>query len=98
MMNETITRTQCPRCGRLFGGGSQLCGACNHTLRAREAADEAKDRRTQDLVLGTMCLGLGAAVTFLTYQAASISGGVYVIAIGPMLFGARRLWRAIAAG
>jgi hypothetical protein len=58
---------------------------------------ERRSRKNRDLVLGSVLLGLGLLITLVTYDSASQSGGTYVIAYGPMVVGAIRLFRGLAA-
>lgn len=58
---------------------------------------ERRSRKNHDLVLGSVLLGLGLLITLVTYDSASTSGGTYVIAYGPMVVGAIRLFRGLAA-
>src|SRR5262245_23287938 len=51
-----------------------------------------------DLVIAGVCvMGLGLAVTAITYSAASESGGTYLIASGPIIFGLSLIVRGLAA-
>ncbi|HEY5946079.1 MAG TPA: hypothetical protein VIV40_11340 [Kofleriaceae bacterium] len=65
------------------------------TRRLIEA--ERRAAKTRDLTIGSILLGLGLLITLVTYDSASRSGGTYVIAYGPMIFGAIRLFRGLAA-
>jgi hypothetical protein len=58
---------------------------------------ERRSRRNSDLVIGALLLGLGLIVTLATYSSASQSGGTYVVAYGPMIFGAIRIFRGLAS-
>ena len=58
---------------------------------------ERRAAKTRDLTLGSILLGLGLLITLATYDSASRSGGTYVIAYGPMIVGAIRLFRGLAA-
>jgi hypothetical protein len=60
------------------------------------AASERRARKSKDLVIGGLLLTLGIIVTAGTYGSASESGGTYVIAYGPIIFGVIRLIRGLA--
>ena len=58
------------------------------------------DRRaakSKNIVLGLILLVVGTIVTVATYDSASRQGGTYIIAWGPMVFGAIRLIKGLAA-
>ncbi|HEX5058420.1 MAG TPA: hypothetical protein VFV99_03625 [Kofleriaceae bacterium] len=58
---------------------------------------ERRAAKTRDLTIGGILLGLGLAITLITYDSASQSGGTYVVAYGPMIVGAIRLFKGLAA-
>ena len=58
---------------------------------------ERRAAKTRDLTIGGILLGLGLLITLGTYDSASQSGGTYVIAYGPMIVGAIRLFKGLAA-
>jgi hypothetical protein len=58
---------------------------------------ERRSAKSRDLTIGGILLGLGLAITLITYDSASQSGGTYVIAYGPMIVGAIRLFKGLAA-
>ena len=60
------------------------------------AASERRSRKSRDIAIGAVLLTLGLLVTAGTYGSASESGGTYVIAYGPMIFGVIRLIRGLA--
>jgi uncharacterized membrane protein YiaA len=51
---------------------------------------------TSDIIIGGLLLAVGLIVTVATHDHASREGGTYVIAYGPMIFGAIRLFRGLA--
>lgn len=57
---------------------------------------ERRSRRNGDLVIGGLLFGLGLLITVGTYGSASESGGTYVVAYGPMIVGAIRIFRGLA--
>jgi len=57
---------------------------------------ERRSRKTADLAFGSILFAVGLLITMFTYDAASQSGGTYVIAYGPMLVGAIRIIRGLA--
>jgi uncharacterized membrane protein YiaA len=63
------------------------------------AESERKSRKQTDIVFGSILLGIGLLITLGTYDAAasSSSGGTYIIAYGPMIVGAIRLFRGLAS-
>jgi hypothetical protein len=67
------------------------------TRRMIEA--ERRAAKTRDLTVGGVLLALGLIITLATYESAASSagGGTYIIAYGPMIYGAIRLFRGLAA-
>jgi hypothetical protein len=61
------------------------------------AQAERRAAKTRDLTFGGILLGLGLLITLGTYDSASRAGGTYIIAYGPMIVGAIRLFRGLAA-
>jgi uncharacterized membrane protein YiaA len=63
------------------------------------AESERKSRKQTDIVFGSILLAVGVLITLGTYDAAasSSSGGTYIIAYGPMIVGAIRLFRGLAS-
>jgi hypothetical protein len=61
------------------------------------AESEARSRKQSDLMWGAILLGVGLLITLVTYDSASREGGTYVIAYGPMIVGAIRLFRGLAS-
>ena len=60
-----------------------------------EVAESAPDRRLNDKGVGVALIVGGLALTVLTYMYSSRSGGgTYVVAWGPIVFGAYRLLRS----
>ncbi|MEZ4370053.1 MAG: hypothetical protein R3B07_04480 [Polyangiaceae bacterium] len=53
-------------------------------------------RKNSDVTIGIILLAIGLFLTVVTYTAASASGGVYIIATGPIAFGAVRLIRGLS--
>ena len=58
---------------------------------------ERRSRKQADLLWGAILLGLGLVITMVTYDSASREGGTYVVAYGPMIVGAIRLFRGLAS-
>ena len=65
------------------------------TRRMIEAQRQAA--RSRDLLVGGVCLFVGLAITGVTYGDASRAGGTYIVAYGPMIYGAVRLLRGLFA-
>jgi hypothetical protein len=61
---------------------------------AMEEAD-TRARRQRDLTVGALWFGGGALLTVMTFASASESGGHYVLAWGPMIYGGIRLLKAL---
>jgi uncharacterized membrane protein len=51
---------------------------------------------TGDIVLGIILIVIGIAITVITHDHASQQGGTYIVAYGPIVFGAIRLFRGLA--
>jgi len=47
-----------------------------------------------DIVIGGLLVVLGVVITVVTYQDAS-GGGTYIVAWGPVVYGAARLFRGL---
>ena len=60
------------------------------------AVAERRDRKQRDVVIGGLLLVVGVLVTAGTYGGASESGGTYIVAYGPIIFGGFRLFRGLA--
>ncbi|MBK9036764.1 MAG: hypothetical protein IPL61_36865 [Myxococcales bacterium] len=60
------------------------------------AYDHAERRRAAvtNLVLGAFLCGVGTLVTIVTYDGAA-GGGTYIVAWGPMVFGAIRFFKGL---
>jgi uncharacterized membrane protein YiaA len=62
---------------------------------AVEAA-ERRHKASRNILVGGIMLGVGLLVTIGTYGSASTSSdGTYIVAYGPMIFGAIRLFRGL---
>jgi hypothetical protein len=62
-----------------------------------DAAPRAAMRRVNvDAVLSAALIAVGLFITVLTFASSSRSGGVHVVAFGPVLYGFFRLFRAPA--
>jgi hypothetical protein len=65
------------------------------------AFDQYKDRQpgrsgTPDVVIGLILIVVGIVITAVTYDSASREGGTYIVAYGPIIFGAIRLFKGLA--
>jgi hypothetical protein len=58
---------------------------------------ERRSKKNRDITLGLILLVVGILVTFFTYDSASREGGTYIVAWGPMVFGAIRLFKGLAS-
>jgi hypothetical protein len=58
---------------------------------------ERRAARSKNITLGLILLVVGIVVTAATYDSASRQGGTYIIAWGPMVFGAIRLFKGLAS-
>ena len=66
-------------------------------FHARElAAAERRRSGVANLAIGAALFGVGLLVTVGTYGSASSSGGTYIVAWGPMVFGVIRIVRGLA--
>ncbi|MBA3457129.1 MAG: hypothetical protein H0T42_28860 [Deltaproteobacteria bacterium] len=57
--------------------------------------DEKRSKAKADLVMGSLLLAGGLLISMLTHDSASQSGGTYIVAWGPMLYGVIRLIRGL---
>jgi hypothetical protein len=57
---------------------------------------ERRAAKQRDVTYGAILLGLGLLITLGTYGSASQGGGTYIVAYGPMIYGAIRLFRGLA--
>lgn len=57
---------------------------------------ERRAAKARNIVIGLVLLGIGIVVTAVTYGSASRGGGTYIVAWGPMVFGAIRLFKGLA--
>lgn len=65
---------------------------------AQSLADtERRTQKTNDIVFGSLLLGVGLIITMATYGSVSESGGTYIVAYGPMIVGAIKLFRGLAS-
>lgn len=99
MLCAMATR-RCPRCKLINPRGTAVCD-CGWSFvdeemseprllddrREGEARSELRSRGINQLLLGGLLLLAGIGVTMATYDNASVSGGTYVIAYGPIVFG-----------
>jgi hypothetical protein len=58
---------------------------------------ERRAKKSRDITLGAILLVIGIIVTAATYDSASREGGTYIVAWGPMVYGAIRLIKGLAA-
>jgi hypothetical protein len=70
--------------------------------RAKEMLSQTSEKAAQlvkhydtQMAIGGLSFFVGLFVTLLTYSQAKISGGIYIIAWGAILFGALRFFKAI---
>lgn len=49
-----------------------------------------------DIALGLVLIVIGILITAVTYGSASSSGGTYIVAYGPIIFGVIKLFRGLA--
>ena len=59
---------------------------------------ERQAARSRNITIGLIMLVIGIIITAVTYDSASSSpnGGTYIVAWGPMVFGAIRLFKGLA--
>ena len=57
---------------------------------------ERRAAKSRNIAIGLVLLVIGIIVTAVTYDSASREGGTYIIAWGPMVFGAIRLFKGLA--
>ena len=69
-----------------------------HLSKDREAEEDRRSRASRQIVTGGIFLGLGLILTVATFGAAASSptGGTYIIAYGPMIYGGITLLRGVA--
>jgi len=60
------------------------------------AAAERRSRNQHSIIIGAILMTVGILITAATYGSASESGGTYIIAYGPIIFGAIRIIRGLA--
>ncbi len=58
---------------------------------------ERRAKKSRDITVGAILLVVGILVTAFTYDSASREGGTYIVAWGPMVFGAIRLFKGLAS-
>lgn len=64
---------------------------------AQPMEGERSAQKHKDIVFGLLLLVVGVVITAVTYDSASQAGGTYVVAYGPIIVGAIRLIRGLAA-
>jgi hypothetical protein len=57
---------------------------------------ERRAAKSKNITFGALLLVAGIIVTAVTYDSASQSGGTYIVAWGPMVYGAIRLFKGLA--
>jgi len=57
--------------------------------------EERRAAGSKDIVIGVLLLAVGLVITAATYSSASREGGTYVVAYGPVIFGAVRIFRGL---
>ena len=57
--------------------------------------EERSAAATKDIVIGLLLLVVGLVITAATYSSAAREGGTYVVAYGPVIFGAIRIFRGL---
>ena len=72
-------------------------GPSGEAFAASIYEQERRDKKSRDIALGAILLVVGILVTAFTYDSASQQGGTYIIAWGPMVFGAIRLFKGLAS-
>jgi hypothetical protein len=81
-------------CGWSFVDGAMA--APSPGLRAREDHDARRARGRSQIGVGVLLLAVGVVITAVTYGSASTpSGGTYIIAYGPIVFGVIRIVRGV---
>jgi hypothetical protein len=99
---------RCPRCKLINPGTTATCD-CGWSFVeekmtaprnvARQSEDELereqRSRGARQLGLGALFLLAGIVITAVTYGGASQSGGTYVIAYGPIVYGIYSIIRGI---
>jgi hypothetical protein len=58
---------------------------------------ERRSARSHNILVGMILLVVGIIITAATYDSASRQGGTYIIAWGPMVYGAIRLFKGLAS-
>ena len=58
---------------------------------------ERRAAKSKNITFGLILVVVGIIVTAVTYDSASRQGGTYIIAWGPMVFGAIRLFKGLAS-
>jgi len=69
-----------------------------HLSNDRESEEDRRSQASRQIVTGAIFLGVGLILTVATFGAAasSPSGGTYILAYGPMIYGAITLFRGVA--
>jgi len=59
--------------------------------------EQRRAARSKNITFGLILLVVGIVVTAVTYDSASQEGGTYIVAWGPMVYGAIRLFKGLAS-
>ena len=100
---------RCPTCGKDNFDANSTC-SCGQPLDAAPAlrpvaqdpapsAAKAQQRQhaMNQIGIGAAFLVIGVIITAVTYGGASQGGGTYIVAYGPIIFGAIRMIRGFAS-
>lgn len=81
--------------GGAFAGGRPTFTP-DDELRALESENDARrSRAVRQLAVGALLAGVGVAITVVTYSSAEAEGGSYVVAYGPIIWGAITFFRGL---
>lgn len=99
---------RCPKCNLINPGTTSVCDcgwsfvdgtmAAPRRLSRHDGDELRRARGTSQLVVGGVLLVLGIIITAVTYGNASTSptGGTYIIAYGPIIFGVISIIRGLS--